>query len=167
MGRRTTSTSYITPIKSDGTVETEDGTEFGRGSYTLASGTRYFYVIGGADAPFNSIHFQWDASIIITSLTVEDCNFPPVARGDGAGGAGDVSDFSVAAGDWIDEDPSTAFVGTVGAGVTVTSGVVAVAGGAQGGCMFHVVDTGARRTRVNMLVGGTGGEARCAVWAKE
>lgn len=167
MGRRTTSTSYVTPIAAGGALEVEDGTTFGRGSYTLLAGTRYFFVLGGADAPFNAAHFQWSSPMVITSLTIEDSNFPPVAKGDGTGGAGDVSDFSTAAADWIDEDPSTAFVGVVGAGVSQTNGVVAATGGAQGGCMFHVVDTGARRTRVNVLVGATGGEMRCAVWAKE
>lgn len=165
MGRRTTSTSFVTPIKSDGTTETEDATEFGLGSYTLASGTTYYYPLGGADSPFISAHVQWDASIVITSITVEDCNFPE-PRGL-AQATGEVAWHDDAAGQWIDEDPSTAFVGSDGAGVTVTNGVVAVAGGAQGGCMIHVTDTAARRTRLKVVVGGTGGELRVATWSKE
>lgn len=154
---RTTSTSYITPIKSDGTVETEDDATFGRGGFTLASGTTYFYPIGGQSAEVSAVHVQWDAAIILTSVTVEDSNFPE----------SDVAHHSVAAGDWIDEDPTTAFVGTVGAGVTVTNGVVAVAGGQQGGAMFHVADTGSRRTRLKVVVAGTGGNVRVAAWGKE
>ena len=159
MGRHPISTSYITPIKSDGVVQVESATEFGRGAFTLASGTTYFYPLGGQDSPFLSAHCQWDASIIITSITLEDCNFP-----DGTSG---VEWHDDAAGEWIDEDPTSAFVGTDGAGVTVTNGVVAVAGGAQGGCLFHMADTGARRTRLKVVVGGTGGEMRVAAWAKE
>lgn len=157
MGRRNISTSYITPIKSDGTTQVESAAEFGRGSFTLASGTTYFYPVGGQDAPILSVHVQWDAQIIITSLTIEDCNFPD----------SDVDWYDDAAGEWIDEDPSSAFVGTDSGGATVTNGVVAVAGGSQGGCMFHLADTGARRTRLKVVVAGTGGELRVASWGKE
>lgn len=146
--------SYVTPIKtSDGT--SPDVVDDGR--YTLTSSTTYVWPLGGADGTRVSAHVQWDAAIVITSITVEDSNFPEV----------DVSNYSTTAADWIDEDPTTAFVGVVGAGVTVTNGVVAVAGGAAGGAMFHVVDTGAKRTRLTMVVAGTGGKVRVAEWAKE
>lgn len=157
MTRSTISTSFITPIKSDGTVQTESATEFGRGSYTLATGVTYYYPLGGQDALDVSAHLQWDASIIITSITVEDSNMPD----------SEVTWYSSTAGEWIDEDPSTAFVGTVGAGVTVTAGVTAVAGGALGGAMYHVSDTAARRTRIKVVVGATGGEMRVASWGKQ
>lgn len=161
MSRRPTSTSFITPIKSDGTVQTESATEFGRGSFTLASGTTYFYPLGGDDASMMDAHCQWDASIVITSITVETCSFPPGVNGGG------VEDHDDAAGEWIDQDLPTAYVGTDGAGVTVTAGVVAVAGGAQGGCNFQISDNPARRTRLKVVVGGTGGEMRVASWGKE
>ncbi len=157
MGRRTQSTSYVTPIKSDGTVETMDATELGRGAFTLASGTTYYFPIACGDARNVSVHLQCDAAIILTSATIEDCNFPEV----------DVTNYSSTAGHWIDEDPSTAFVGLVGTGYTHSSGVVAVAGGAAGGAMWHVADVGARRMRLKVVVGGTGGEVRVATWAKE
>lgn len=144
---------YITPLKSDGTEAVAAGA---RGSFTLTSGTTYLFMLGGPDAPIVSAHFIWDAAIILTSLTVEDSNFSE----------SEVSNFSTTAAEWIDEDPSTAFVGTVGAGVTVTNGVVAVAGGAAGGCMFHVADTGAYRTRVRVVVGGTGGVMRACSFGK-
>lgn len=157
MSRHPTSTSYITPIKSDGTVQDPSNVEFGRGAFTLVTGVKYFYPLGGQDAPTLSAHVQWDASLVITSITVEDCNFPD----------SEVAWHADAAGEWIDEDPASAFVGSDGAGVTVTAGVVAVAGGAQGGCMFHISDTGARRTRLAVVVAGTGGEMRVAAWGKE
>lgn len=155
--RHPISTSYITPIKSDGTVQTESATEFGRGSYTLASSSTYYFPLGGQDVPFLSGHMQWDASIILTSVTIEDCNFPET----------DVTWYSNGSGEWIDEDPTTAFVGLDGAGATASNGVVAVAGGAQGGAMFHVAQTGARRTRLAVVVAGTGGEVRVSGWGKE
>jgi hypothetical protein len=138
-------------------VQEQSATEFGRGSFTLASGATYFYPIGGQDCPVVSAHCQWDAAIVLTSITVEDCNFPE----------SEVDSWDDAAGEWIDEDPSAAFVGSDGAGVTVTAGVVDVSGGAQGGCMFHVSSNGARRTRLKVVVGGTGGEMRVAAWGKE
>ena len=155
--RHPTSTSFITPIKSDGVEQTESATEFGRGSFTLTAGATYYYPIGGQDCPNLSAHMHWDAAIVITSITVEDCDMPP----------GEVSDYVASTGgQWIDEDPAAAFVGVKGAGVTVTSGVVAAAGGALGGCLFHI-STGARRTRLAVVVGATGGEMRCAAWGKE
>jgi len=161
MGRKTTGSTYVQPYKADGTLETEDGTELGRGTYTLASGTTYYFPLGGADTPVSSVHLQHDAAVIITTATIEDTNFP------GRGPDGDVTDYSATAGHWIDENPSTAFVGTVGAGTSATNGVVAVTGGNAGGAMWHVADTGARRTRLAVVVGGTGGEVRVAVWGKE
>jgi len=161
MGRQTTSTSFVTPIKSDGTVQEQSAVEFGRGAFTLLANTTYYFPVGGQDAFIVSAHMRWDASIVITTITFEDCDFPP-----GTGGA-EVTDFETSSeGAWIDEDPSTAFVGTKGAGVTVTSGVVAVAGGAKGGCRFNVDGQGARRSRLAVVVGGTGGEVVCSTWGK-
>lgn len=158
MTRSPTSTSFITPVSAAGVVQSPSGVEFGRGSFTLAAATTYFFPVGGQDGGLVSAHLHWDAAIIITSLTVEDCDFPN----------SEISDFHAGTGgEWIDEDPSTAFVGTKGAGVTVTNGVVAVTGGALGGCRFNVADQGARRTRIKVVVGATGGEIRCAAWAKE
>lgn len=154
---RSTSPMYVRPIKSDGVAQQESAVEFGRGTYTLASGTTYFYQLNGGNSPLLSAHLQWDAAIVLTSVTVEDCNF----------GTDEVALHSDNAGEWIDEDPASAFVGTDGAGVTVTAGVIAVAGGAVGGAMIHVADTGARRTRLKVVVGGTGGELRVATWGKE
>lgn len=134
------------------------GTGAGAG-VTLANGITYMFPFGGAESPLESIHCKWDAAIIITSITIEDCNFPK--RADGAGGV-DVADDDTTAGSWIDEDPSTAFVGTVGAGTTVVNGVVGVPGGAAGGCMFHLGNFGARRGRIKVVVGATGGLLR--VW---
>lgn len=165
--RHSASASYITPVKSDGTLQVEAAGTFGRGAYTLASGMTYYFPIGGQDSPFLSAHCQWDASIVITSITVQDSNMPAPATAYGATAASEESDYSSDAGAWIAESPTTAYVGVAGAGVVATNGVVAASGGAQGGCMMHITETGARRTRLAVVVGSTGGSFRCATWAKE
>lgn len=144
---RASGSGYVQPIKSDGTLAVAAGK---RGYYTLTLGTTYYIPLGGGDAPLHSAHVQWDSGIVITTITVQDSNMLD----------SEVSYYSSTAGDWVSEDPTTAFVGTEGAGVTITNGVVAVAGGAAGGGMFHLADTGANRTRLEIVVGGTGGTIR-------
>ena len=157
MARHPISTSYITPYKSDGVEQVADGTDFGRGSFTLASGTTYYYPLGGQDSPFMSIHAQGDAAIVITSMTVEACDFPE----------SDVDVFDNAAGEWMAKSSSGINATVEGAGYTNTSGVVDTTGGAQGGARWDVFNHGARRTRLAVVVGATGGELRVASWAKE
>ncbi len=159
MGRSTISTSYITPVKNDGTepapAPAADAVVAGRGVYTLGVGT-YYYPIGGQDASVLGIQIQWDAAAALTTVSVEDTCFPE----------SEASNYSEVAGVWIDEDPTTAFVGVVSAGTTVSNGVVAHTAGAAGGAMFHVSGTGARRTRLKVVV-ATGGEVRVAAWGKD
>lgn len=157
MGRHPTSTSYITPIKSDGTEEVQDATEFGRGSFTLEASTTYFFPLGGQDTPCTSVHLQHDAAIAITSATVESCNFPETES----------SNVDDTAGTWFGWAPSTAYVPVDGATTTATNGVVAVVAGNPGGAMWSVADLGCRRTRLKVVVGATGGEVRVAGWGKE
>ncbi len=154
---------YVTPIDVAASVAlTPDAivyltNESPRGFYTLASGSTYVYEVGGPDAPYISASIAWDASIIITSITVEDCDWPAV----------DVSPFATSNQDWFDEDPAAAFIATKGAGVTNTNGVISVAGGAVGGCRYNIEQTGAMRTRFIVVVGGTGGKLRFASHGKE
>jgi hypothetical protein len=155
--------SLVYPLKQSDGTRAVDANSLGLGSVTLTSGTRYILLLGGIDQTVIGAHVQWDASIVITTITVESCSLPEEAFASDA----NKGSLSTTAGVWIDEDPSTAFVGTVGAGVTVTNGVVAVAGGAAGGCHFHIADTGAQRTRLNILVGGTGGVIRCGANLKK
>lgn len=163
MGRHPTSNRFITPFVTTGTEQPETGAEFGRGSFTLLANTTYFFPLGGQDCPFLSAHIQWDASIALTAVKLEDCDFPDGPDAD----HGEVPYWSDNAGEWIDEDPTTAFVGTVSTGTTVTNGVVAHTAGAQGGAMFHYADNGAERVRLRVEVGATGGEVRVGSWGKE
>lgn len=146
---------YIAPLLTSGTELTA---QTGRGVYTLSSGTTYFFITGGADAPFVSIHLTgYTAGLVITSATIQDCNHHEL----------DVLNHSTVAGEWINEDPDTAFVGTDGTGWSQTNGVVAASGGGVGGAMFHVSETGAYRTRLAVVVGGTGGLVRVSGHGKD
>lgn len=157
MARHPISNSFITPVKSDGTVQDPSATEFGRGAFTLTASQTYYFPIAGHDSPFLSVHLKHDAAIAITSATIEDCDFPE----------SEVSNYSSDAGDWIPEDPTDAYVGTAGAGTSVTAGVVAVVAGNKGGARWNIEGTGARRTRLAVVVGATGGEVRVSAWGKE
>lgn len=146
---------YIAPIKqSDGTTPNEAP----RGAYVLASGTTYHYIIGGIEASRISVQITgYTAGLIITSATIQDTNHEVV----------DVLDTSNTAGEWVTEDPSTAFVGVDGTGWSVSSGVVAAAGSGVGGALWHVSDSGAARTRLVVVVGGTGGTLRVSAHGKD
>ncbi len=156
MGRSPTSNSYITPYKADGTRQVESAVQYGRGAFTLSANTTYYFILGAPDCPWVSAGVEWDESIVLTTMTIEDTNHHK----------DEASDYSTAA--WTPEKPTTAYVGTNGAsGVTVSNGVVTATGGAVGNCMFHVADSAARRTRLAVVVGATGGEMRVAAWSKE
>lgn len=170
MARRSHGDGFAQCIKSDGVVQAFSGTELGGpGCYTLASGTTYYFPLNAFESADKlAVHLIHDASIVITSATIEDSNLPPPTAIDGATVGVQTSWFeSSAAGRWIDEDPSTAFVGTKGAATSATNGVVAVTGGTAGGAMWHFVDAASRRARLAVVVGGTGGEVIVACWAKE
>ncbi len=158
MGRHPTSTSYITPIKSDGVPEVADATEFGRGAFTLALGTTYYYPLGGQDSPTQTVHIRGDASIILTSAVIEECCMPP----------SDVTWYaSGAAGLWVKDNGTAGLLSVVGTGWTATARTLSVTGGTAGGALFQLTDRGARRSRLAIVVGATGGELVVAGWSKE
>lgn len=146
----------IIPYKSDGTYQDAKGAVPNIAGYTLANGTTYYYPLGRAvkDAPFTAVHIKWDINAILT-ITVEDTCFD------------DVNDWDTTAGNWVKEDPSTAYVAHDGAS-TVLNGTVSVPGGtAAGSALYHIANTGAMRCRLKVIVGGTGGVVRVAQNAKE
>lgn len=154
----TVKNQYITPIASDGTVQEADSESSfvtSRGVYTLAAGTYYFPLpVGGST--MCDVHLTHDAAIAITSATIETCSH----------GVSDVSNYSSVGGEWIDQDPSTAFVGIVGATTTVTNGVVAVTAGNAGGADWQITGIAAARARLKVVV-GTQGEVRLSFTGKE
>ena len=157
MGRHPNSTSFITPYTAGGAEQAESAVEFGRGAFTLAANTTYMFSLPAQDVPVLGVHLQHDAAIAITSATVEVCSFPP----------SEVSDYSDNPGEWLGYAPTTAYVPVDGATTTATNGVVAVVAGNIGGAHWDIADTGARRARLKIVVGATGGEVRVASWGKE
>lgn len=130
---------YCTPIKSDGTPQPVRAS----GAATLASSATYYYPVGGESSPLNSVWIKWDATLNAV-FTVEDTN----ARSE------DVSSYDATAGNWIQENPTTAYVGVTGG--TVSSLTITAASATAGGAMIHLGNTGARRTRLKAVV-TTGG----------
>jgi len=146
---------YVQPLQTDGNNLVD---EIGRGRYTLTAGTTYYYLLGGADAPFHSVQITgYTAGLVITSATIQDTNH----------GTLDVTDQSSVVGEWVTEDPTTAFVGVDGTGWSATNGVVAASGGGVGGAVWHLGESGAARTRLAVVVGGTGGILRVSAWGKD
>lgn len=125
-----------------------------KSGYTLSSGTTYYYYLGQSpkESPYQSVHVKWDNAAILT-ISVEDTDFD------------DVTAYDATAGNWLHEDPTTAYVAASGG--TPTNATVAVAGGTAGGCLFHLGQNGALRTRLKVVVGGTGGVVRVAMNAKD
>lgn len=148
---------YVTPLLSDGTLQEADSESTfttSRGVFTLAAGTYYFVLPVGGATMFD-VHLTHDAAIAITSGTIETCSHAP----------SDVPDISAIAGEWIDQNPSTAFVGVVGASDTVTNGVLAVAAGHAGGADWQISLCGAARARLTLVV-ATQGEVRVSFCGK-
>ena len=145
----------IPPIKqSDGTTPAEGP----RGVFTLASGTTYVFVLGGIEAPFLSVQLTGvDAALVITTATIRDCNHDEIA----------VTDTSTTVGNWIAEDPSDAKVSVDGTGWSPLNGVVSATGAGAGGAMWHLNGTGAARTLLEVVVGGTGGKVRVSAHGKD
>ena len=145
---------YVTPIKSDGTEPAQDG---GRGVYTLAAGATYYYVLGGGAACFVSGTLTgYTSGAIISSATVQDTDHPEQ----------EITNVDGTVGNWISEDPSTGFVGADGTGWAVTNCVLAVAGTGVGGARFNIAETAGTRTRIAVVMGGTGGQFRMSAGGK-
>lgn len=146
---------YIIPIDSNGA---EVAAHKAPGVFTLTAGATYYYIIGGDSAPYLSLQLTgYSSALIITSATIQDCNHSDK----------DVTNFSTTAGEWVDFDPSSALVTSDGAGWTVTNGVLAVAGGALGGAIWHLIQKATCRARLAVVVGGTGGDARVSMHGKD
>lgn len=141
---------------------------------TLVLSTTYVFPFGAprsavpAESPLVAAFVRWDAAAILT-ITVETAIVPAAWLGaDPRAGTPQLTDFDATAGFWLPQNPPTAYVpvvgGTVGTGATAMT--VSVAGGAAGGCEFDLGNFGARRGRVKIVVGATGGVVRVGVHGK-
>lgn len=160
MARQTTSTSFVTPVKSDGTdaVASAGDAAFGancRGVFTLAAAT-YYCALGGQDAKLIHAMVQGDATIAITSITVEETDLSET----------EAPWHSDTTGQWFASHIDRITTTVEGTGWTNTSDVGANSAGNAGGVSFNIVDQAARRTRLKIVV-GTEGQARVCAWGKD
>jgi len=163
----------VSAIRADGVFFPD---EAGKG-VTLALATTYFFVFETADGRFDALSLKWDAAIIFTAQ-FEETNLPRVLGQDISGAGGnptvfDVSDIDVVAGNWIIWPMPAAQVsviatdGTTGGATYVpATGVLTVAGGTAGGARMQLNQIGSRRSRLKVVVGGTGGKLRVGQHAK-
>lgn len=136
---------------------------------TLAANTTYFFPFGAqrspvpAEVPLVGVQVAWDAAIIAT-ITPETCLFPATLQGGDPRGPVVLTDYDVTAGLWLLQAPPTAYVPIVGGTVSVTTATVP--GGSRGGCEYDMGNLGARRGRIKVVVGATGGVLRVGVHGK-
>lgn len=105
-----------------------------------AVGTSY-YGVGGDSSIVQHIHLQWDASLIAV-ISFETSDFKDVSA----------STPSATAGDWITENPTTAYIATAsGGGVAIANMTITIAGGTANGASVHVGNLGSRRLRVKVV----------------
>lgn len=147
-------------LKADGTkVPYEPGKGF-----KLASTGNWYIDISIPDVSQISVHYAWDASLAATSVNVQDSNLPDfkafsATTHDPDPGV-DIALNDEVAGNWITEDPSTAYVPS-GSGYTVTNSTIAVTGGTANGTILNFGNMSSRRRRVKVVV-TTAGFFRCS-----
>jgi hypothetical protein len=147
-------------------IDTADGSapaEAPHGTFSLVASHTYAYILPTKDTAFTSVDITGDAAIVITSATIQDTNQPGHPS---LSTAGDLPDTSTAVGGWKNERPTNGYVAVDGTGWSVGTGatacVVAALGTGIGGALWHVVETGAARTRLLVVVGATGGKLTVA-----
>lgn len=120
--------------------------EGGRNGVLLTVGT-FFVAIASDTALLSGCTVQWDATLAMT-ITVEDTCNPDVAVNSNVAGDG-----------WVQENPSTAYVGGTGSGgLSVVNLTLTIAGGTAGGAGINLGNSGMLRTRLRVVV-TTGGRA--------
>lgn len=139
---------YLRCLKSDGTVIPLDAS----GKATLEASSTYYFVASASDVVLEALHQTWANSLVLTSSEIETSN---LADADATWADTDV-------GDWVKEAPTTSYVAIVGTGITASSLTLSGTASSVGGAMMHLGNLGARRVRVKVVTGGTGGTYRVA-----
>lgn len=153
---------WLKAIESDGDPTLSPGAD---GSVTLANSKTYYIPLGTDYSPLPceigllSVHLKWAAAVAAT-ITVESSNFPAKVLGRQGGPGYDVVDYNETAGNWIQLNPSDAYVPVVGTGNSATAATVTAGGTNAGGCIFQFIGVPDRRLRLNLVV-TVGG----ALWA--
>lgn len=147
---------YIPPMKvSDGTLLTVEANNPGR--YTLLASTTYVYIIGASTPTISGLQMTgYDAALVLTSATIQDTMHAEA----------EITNTNTVVGDWVNEDPTTAFVAVDGTGWAASNRVVTVAGSGLGGAVWQLPDFCAYRMRLIVVVGATGGRLRVSANAK-
>jgi len=167
MSRSAAKSHYITPIDATGAVQQNPAPA---GVFTLAPSTTYYYVIPCAGSPYASVTMtSLTAAMVITSATVQDTDHP--LGGVGTGGAAGVTDFANPANSagvvyWPSEGNSSSAVAVSGTGWSATNGVIAATGAGLGAARFNIEGTAAFRTRLEVVVGATGGQLMVSCYEK-
>ena len=138
-------------VKADGTkIPYEPGKGF-----NIPSTGNWYFDVSIPDVSTMSIHFAWDANLVATSLNFQDSNFPDfkhVSTMNHDPDAGvDISINNETAGNWITQDPSSAYVPS-GAGYTITNNTIAILGGTATGTMMQIGNIATRRRRIKLVV---------------
>lgn len=144
---------------SDGSVVQAERVAATKGC-TLGVAT-YVFLLDKKGSLVESVHLQWSAALAAT-ITFEVSNYPEHIGGQPTQGPVDVADHSTTAGEWMQINPSTAYVPVTGANNTVSNLTITAGGAAAGGAWVDLGNLGARRVRVKVVV-TTGGVLRVGV----
>lgn len=139
---------YVVPLLTDDGSDAAAAGE--RGKYTLTASKTYVWILGGNGALAQTVQVEWSSGLVVTSLNVEGCNADPQ----------DVTDINTTDGAWIEEDSPSAYVPIEGSGITASAATLSGTASGVGGCAFSLGNIGYARTRLTMVVGGTGGVVR-------
>lgn len=145
-------------------LDEDDGSrkEIGADGYVTLGVDTYLFPLGAAESDLVGVHILTDATIAGT-FTIETSNMPRTK--DDMGQTADITDWDTATvGAWVKEDPTTAYVATVGTGWTVTNLTLTKTAG-TGGAMLHLGNFGAKRIRLKAVI-TTGGKVRVNRHAK-
>ena len=158
MGRTSTTTTVI-PRDSNGDEAPASAGDaaFGencRGVVTLAIGTYYVPLASSGSVIHATV--QGDATIAITSATVEECGLSE----------SEAPWHSNTTGQWFATDAGLIISAKEGSGWTNTSDVGANSAGNAGGVAWTIFDAAAPRYRLIVVV-GTGGQARFTTSSKD
>jgi hypothetical protein len=128
------------------------------GLVTLGVDDYYFEIPITAEGWLQSVQILTGA-LIAGVFTIETSNFPQT------GPAGAVTTWDETIGNWVNENPASAYAATVGTGWTVSALTLTKTAGA-GAAMIHLGNLGARRCRIKAAI-TTGGTVRVAPHGKE
>ncbi len=128
---------------------------------TLEANKTYYFPFGSQNAATPAqtslvgSHLKWSAALAAT-VTLELCGFPAQIGADNRNGTVDVSDYDATAGNFVQENPSTAVVSVSGSGNSATALTITVGGSAAGGATCSLGNFGMRRARWKVVttVGG-------------